>query len=116
MHKIEGQLGKKQGADDWIVYRATGYNPVTKELNVHVESIGDGRWHQYLDEGKTYTLECREDGPDGVDPLTLWELPTKQKKWTEGEHLAIPEYDLVLPQILFYFWHNDGRLSVEWDW
>lgn len=112
---IEEQLGKKQGREDWIVYRATGYNPLTKELTVYVHAIGDSRWHRYLDVDKTYTFECREDS-EGVDPLTLWELPTNQKKWVEDAHLAIPEYDLVLPQIFIYFWHKDSKLSIEWDW
>lgn len=116
---IEQQLGKKQGKEDWIVYRATGYDPLTKELFIHIESIGDSRWYRYLDEGKTYTFKCLEDDDDGKehhDPMSLWELPTTQKKWAEGEHIAIPEYDLVLPQILIYFWHKDSRLSIEWDY
>jgi hypothetical protein len=120
MSKIEEQLGKTQGRDSWIVFRATGYNPETRELSIHVEKIGDKRWHGYLDEGVTYTLfrhdNSSEPPYDGPDPMELWELPTKQKKWVEGEHVRIPEYDLVLPQILLYFWHNDNKLSMEWDW
>lgn len=115
--KIEEQLGQTQGKNDWILYKATGYNPETKELNVYIESIGDARWHQYLDVGKNYTFEYHPNSnAEGIDPMELWDLPTKQKKWVEREHVAIPEYDLVLPQILIYFWHNDSRLSMEWDW
>ena len=119
--KITEQLGKKQGRDSSIVYRATGYNPETKELTIHVDEIGDPRWQRYLDEGVTYTFEIHPDSDKGPqfessDPLELWELPTKQKKWVNESHVAIPEYNMVLPQILLYFWHNDSRLSMEWSW
>jgi hypothetical protein len=77
-------------------------------------------WHRYLDEGKTYTflLHGNGDAPDKVspDPMELWHLPTSQKKWVNEEHIAIPEYDLVFPQILIYFWHNDSRLSLVREW
>ncbi len=119
--KIEEQLGKTQGREDWILYKATGYNPETKELNIYIEKIGDARWLNYLDEGKNYTFFRHNEDSDGEDykgpdPMELWELPTTQKKWTNEEHVSVPEYDLVLPQILIYFWHNDSRLSMEWDW
>jgi hypothetical protein len=117
--KITEQLGKTQGCDSWIVFRATGYNPETRELAIHIEKIGDPRWWNYLDEGMTYTFKHDDsDEPQYKehDPLEMWKLPTNQKKWIEKEHIVIPEYDLVLPQILLYFWHNDSKLSMEWDW
>jgi hypothetical protein len=104
--KIEEQLGRKQGKKNWIVFRATGYNPETKELYIHIEKITEPRWHQYLDEGKTYTFE-HHSFEGGVDPLEMWELPTKQKKWVED---AVPEHDL---EVLLYFWQNDSKLSIE---
>lgn len=106
--KITEQLGKTQGRDSWIVFRATGYNPETRELSIHIEKIGDPRWHNYLTEGITYTFKRHGDSDEpeykSSDPLELWELP-------QGS-----EDELVLPQILLYFWHNDSRLSMEWDW
>lgn len=113
--KIEEQLGKKQG-DDSIVYRATAYNPETKELSIFIEKIGDSRWCNYLDEGETYIFNCHDEKPihEGTDSLELWELPTEQKKWVNESHITVG--DLVLPQILIYFWHNDNKLSMEWDW
>jgi hypothetical protein len=115
MGKIESKLGLRQGKG--ITFRATGYNPTTKELTIHVEEIINPRWHKYLDENKTYTLFYHENSsPDSkFDPLELWELPTNQKKWVNEEHVAIPEYDLVLPQVLLYFWHNDDKLDLDWD-
>lgn len=113
--KIEEQLGRKQGKG--ITFKATGYNPETKELHIFVEKIEDERWHRYLDEGKDYIFEHHPNSDDTEpDPMEIWELPTNQKKWKEQDRIAILEYDLVFPQILLYFWHNDSRLSMEWDW
>lgn len=113
--KIEDKLNLRQG--EGLVFRATGYNPTTKELTIHVEKIINPRWHKYLDEDKTYVLEYHENSSvSGPDPMELWELPTSQKKWVEEEHIAIPEYDLVFPQILLYFWHNDDRLCLNWSY
>jgi len=106
--KIEDKLGLRQG--NGITFRATGYNPTTKELTIHIEKIINPRWHKYLDEDKTYVLFYHESSdPDSkFDPLELWELPTNQKKWVEEAHITIP-------QVLLYFWHNDDRLDLDWD-
>jgi hypothetical protein len=116
---IEDQVGKTHGSKNYIQFQVTGYNPLTKELHVYIEHIGDPHWHRYIDEGKNYILFRHGNSDDDFsneDPMELWELSTDQKKWVEGDHIAIPEYDLVLPQILIYYWHKDDRLSMEWDW
>jgi hypothetical protein len=112
MQPIEKLLDTKQGNDDYIVFTALSYDEEKRSLQVRIDQIGDDRWFRNttFKEGNTYEFQrhfnSNEPPFTNSDPMELWEHVRPEQK--EGE--------LILPQILLYFWHKDNRLSMELDW
>jgi hypothetical protein len=108
---ITNLIGVPQVERD-ILYTALAFNPEDRSLRVRIDQIEDDRWFRLSPflEGREYTFQRHFNSDDppftGSDPMELWEYVRPEQK--EGE--------LILPQILLYYWHKDGKLSMELDW
>lgn len=109
---IEDLLNSQQGHNDYIEFTPLSYDSKMKSLQVRIDYIGDGRWnaHTHFENGEIYEFKrhhnSNEEPFDNIDPMELWEAMRPNQK----------DDELILPQILLYFWHNDNRLSMELDW
>lgn len=109
---IEELIGIQQGKDNYITYTPLAYNPDDKSLRVRIDQIDDDRWFRYSPflENREYVFRRHFNSDDPpfsrTDPMELWEYIRPEQK----------ENEILLPQILLYFWHKDKKLSMELDW
>lgn len=107
---IQDLIGVLQGSEDYILFTLLACDEGS--LQIQIDKIGDQRWHKHTHfvVGGTYVFKrhfnSNEPPFDMSDPMELWECLRPNQK----------EYETILPQILLYFWHKDGNLSMELDW